>query len=145
VQATLRALTGRRGGFVVTPKQSEGGRQPRVVVPALVTVGALIAVAGYGLAKDRSPSTLNNIAFAALHIAVLLAGAWPALRGAGAHREAPERRRSERADWRRPRRADGRLTPATRPTGGARRPPALGPPRLPGQSIGFAGRSGRRG
>jgi hypothetical protein len=50
-----------------------GGRQPRVVVPALVTVGALIAVVGYGLAKDRSPSTLNNIAFAALHISVLLA------------------------------------------------------------------------
>ena len=60
-----------------------------MVVPALVTVGALIAVVGYGLAKDRSPSTLNNIAFAALHISVLLAGAWPALRGA---REAPARR-----------------------------------------------------
>jgi cellulose synthase (UDP-forming) len=87
VQATLRALTGRHGGFVVTPKQGEGGRQPHVVAPALVTVGALIAVAGYGLAKDRSPSTLNNIAFAALHISVLLAGAWPAL--AGARREAP--------------------------------------------------------
>jgi cellulose synthase (UDP-forming) len=90
VQATLRALTGRRGGFVVTPKQGEGGRQPRVAVPAVVTVGLLIAVAGYGLAKDRSPSTLNNIAFAALHIAVLLAGAWPAL--TGARREAPASR-----------------------------------------------------
>jgi cellulose synthase (UDP-forming) len=90
VQATLRALTGRRGGFVVTPKQGEGGRQPRVVIPALAAVGVLIAVAGYGLAKDRSPSTLNNIAFAGLHITVLLAGAWPALRGAGA--QARERR-----------------------------------------------------
>jgi cellulose synthase (UDP-forming) len=87
VQATLRALAGMRGGFVVTPKQGEGGRQPRVVAPAIVTVGALIAVACYGLAKDRSPSTLNNIAFAALHISVLLAGAWPAL--VGAHRKAP--------------------------------------------------------
>lgn len=74
-----------------------GGRQPRVVVPALVTVGALIAVVGYGLAKDRSPSTLNNIAFAALHISVLLAGAWPALRGAGARQGVPKRRRRERA------------------------------------------------
>jgi cellulose synthase (UDP-forming) len=82
VQATLRALTGRRGGFVVTPKQGEGGRQPRVAMPALATVGLLVAVAAYGLAKDRSPSTLNNIAFAALHISVLLAGAWPALVGA---------------------------------------------------------------
>jgi cellulose synthase (UDP-forming) len=87
VQATLRALSGRRGGFVVTPKQAEGGRQPRVVVPALVTVAVLIAVTVYGLAKDRSPSTLNNIAFAALHISVLTAGAWPALAGAGARRE----------------------------------------------------------
>jgi cellulose synthase (UDP-forming) len=87
VQATLRALAGMRGGFVVTPKQGEGGRQPRVVAPAIVTVGALIAVACYGLAKDRSPSTLNNIAFAALHISVLLAGAWPAL--VGAHGNAP--------------------------------------------------------
>jgi cellulose synthase (UDP-forming) len=118
VQATLRALTGRRGGFVVTPKQGEGGRQPRVVVPALVTVGALIAVAGYGLAKDRSPSTLNNIAFAALHIAVLLAGAWPALRGAGAHSEAAERRRRERAG--------ARQAPARR---------SRGPRRVAGRSV----------
>lgn len=44
------------------------------------------SVAAYGLAKDRSPSTLNNIAFAALHITVLLTGAWPAL--IGARREA---------------------------------------------------------
>jgi cellulose synthase (UDP-forming) len=105
VQATLRALTGRRGGFVVTPKQGEGGRQPRVVVPALVTVGALITVAGYGLAKDRSPSTLNNIAFASLHIGVVLAGAWPALRGA--RREAPA----------------GRERPAVTPTAARRRKP----------------------
>jgi cellulose synthase (UDP-forming) len=103
---------------VVTPKQGEGGRQPRVVVPALVTVGALIAVAGYGLAKDRSPSTLNNIAFAALHIAVLLAGAWPALRGAGAHSEAAERRRRERAG--------ARQAPARR---------SRGPRRVAGRSV----------
>jgi cellulose synthase (UDP-forming) len=57
-------------------------------VPALVTVGVLIAVAAYGLAKDRSPSTLNNIAFAALHVSVLTAGAWPALVGAGRQRPA---------------------------------------------------------
>jgi cellulose synthase (UDP-forming) len=99
VQATLRALTGRRGGFVVTPKQGEGGRQPRVVVPAVVTVGLLIAVAAYGLARDRSPSTLNNIAFAALHVSVLSAGAWPALVGArrGALQRRPERSRGAAA------------------------------------------------
>jgi cellulose synthase (UDP-forming) len=94
VQATLRALVGRRGGFVVTPKEGEAGRQPRVVLPALATAGALIGVAVYGFWKDRSPSTLNNIAFAALHIGVLLSGAWPALRGA---RAGPPARRERRA------------------------------------------------
>jgi cellulose synthase (UDP-forming) len=94
VQATLRAVAGKRGGFVVTPKEGEAGRQPRVVLPALATVAALVAVAGYGLAKDRSPSTLNNIAFAALHIGVLLAGAWPALRGAPSEAPAARERRA---------------------------------------------------
>jgi cellulose synthase (UDP-forming) len=90
---------GMRGGFVVTPKQGEGGRQPRVVVPPLMTVGVLIAVAAYGLARDRSPSTLNNIAFAALHVSVLMAGAWPALVGArrGALQRRPERSRAAAA------------------------------------------------
>ena len=81
VQATLRALSGRHRGFVVTPKEGEGGRQPRAVVPALAAVAVLVGAAFYGLAMDRSPSTLNNVAFAALHVSVLLAGAWPALRG----------------------------------------------------------------
>ena len=34
----------------------------------------------YGLAADRGPATLNNVAFAALHSSVLLIGAVPALR-----------------------------------------------------------------
>ena len=81
MQATFRTILRRRGGFIVTPKQGESARQPRAVLPALVTVAVLAGVAVYGLVKDRSPSTLNNIAFATLHISVLLAGAWPALRG----------------------------------------------------------------
>jgi cellulose synthase (UDP-forming) len=92
VQATLRAVAGRPGGFVVTPKKGASGRQPRTVVPALVAVAGLIAVACYGLARDRSPSTLNNVAFAALHVSVLLAGAWPALRGAARERPVAARR-----------------------------------------------------
>jgi cellulose synthase (UDP-forming) len=80
VQATFRTLLRRPGGFIVTPKQGESARQPRAVLPALVTVAVLTGVAVYGIVKDRSPSTLNNVAFATLHISVLLAGAWPALR-----------------------------------------------------------------
>lgn len=81
VQATLRTLLRRGGGFVVTPKQGDAGRQPRAVLPTLVLVAVLLGVATYGLVHDRSPSTLNNVAFAALHISVLVAGAWTALRG----------------------------------------------------------------
>jgi cellulose synthase (UDP-forming) len=73
-------LLGRRGGFVVTPKEGAAGRQPRAVVPALVAIATLSAVAAYGLQRDRDPATLNNVAFATLHIAVLLSGVWPALR-----------------------------------------------------------------
>jgi cellulose synthase (UDP-forming) len=50
------------------------------VWPALAAAALLAAVAVFGLLRDREPSTLNNVAFAALHLSVLLAGAWPALR-----------------------------------------------------------------
>jgi len=80
VQSTVLTLLGRRGGFVVTPKEGVVGRQPRAVAPALVAVAVLGAVAAYGLLRDRDPATLNNVAFAGLHIVVLLAGVMPALR-----------------------------------------------------------------
>jgi cellulose synthase (UDP-forming) len=80
VQATLLALLGRRGGFVVTPKEGVRERQPRAVAPALLAIAALTAVAAYGLARDRDPATLNNVAFAVMHVWVLLAGVAPALR-----------------------------------------------------------------
>jgi cellulose synthase (UDP-forming) len=80
VQSTVLALLGRRGGFVVTPKEGARGRQPRAVAPALAAIAVLSAIAAYGLLRDRDPATLNNVAFAALHIAVLLSGVAPALR-----------------------------------------------------------------
>jgi len=80
VQSTVLALLGRRGGFVVTPKEGASGRQPRAVAPALATIAVLCAIAGYGLLRDHDPATLNNVAFAALHVCVLLAGVTPALR-----------------------------------------------------------------
>jgi cellulose synthase (UDP-forming) len=81
VSATVSALLGRRKGFVVTPKVGRAGRQMRVVVPALLALVLLVATALYGLAISHSPSTLNNVAFAGLHICVLLVGVWPALAG----------------------------------------------------------------
>jgi cellulose synthase (UDP-forming) len=80
VQSSVLTLLGRRGGFVVTPKEGVAGPQPRAVAPALAAIVVLLAVAGYGLLRDRSPATLNNVAFASLHVAVLLSGVWPALR-----------------------------------------------------------------
>jgi cellulose synthase (UDP-forming) len=79
IQATLFAITGRRGRFVVTPKRGEQKRQLRPIWPALAMLAALIGAAAYGLAHSHSPATLNNVAFAALHITVLLAGVWGAL------------------------------------------------------------------
>jgi cellulose synthase (UDP-forming) len=79
--ATVSLLLGRRKGFVVTPKVGESGRQVRVVLPALVALSVLVAAAVDGLVANHSPSTLNNVAFAALHITVLLVGMWPALAG----------------------------------------------------------------
>jgi cellulose synthase (UDP-forming) len=80
VQSTVLTPLGRRGGFVVTPKQGVAGPQPRAVAPTIVAVAVLAAVAAYGLLRDRDPATLNNVSFAALHVVVLLAGILPALR-----------------------------------------------------------------
>jgi cellulose synthase (UDP-forming) len=80
VQSSVLALLGRRGRFVVTPKEGAHGRQPRAVAPALAVLAVLVGVAAYGLARDQEPATLNNVAFAALHVCVLLTGVLPALR-----------------------------------------------------------------
>jgi cellulose synthase (UDP-forming) len=80
VQSTVLAALGRRGGFVVTPKEGARERQPGAVAPALAAAAVLAGVGAYGLLRDRDPATLNNVAFAALHVVVLLAGVSPALR-----------------------------------------------------------------
>ena len=81
ISATLSTLLRRRKGFVVTPKVGRSGRQIRVVLPALVAMAVLVGAALDGLVGSQSPATLNNVAFASLHISVLLAGMWPALAG----------------------------------------------------------------
>ena len=79
VHASVKTVLGRPGRFVVTPKQGERGPQPSTVVVPLLAVALLGAVAVGGLVVSRSPATLNNVAFAVLHISVLLAGARHAL------------------------------------------------------------------
>ena len=45
-----------------------------------LAIAVLCAMVVYGLQRDRDPATLNNVAFAGLHVAVLTAGVMPALR-----------------------------------------------------------------
>jgi cellulose synthase (UDP-forming) len=80
IHASLRALFRRRGSFVVTPKSGAASRQPRAVIPALLAIAVLAATAVFGLIRDQSAGTLNNAAFALMHVCVLSAGALPALR-----------------------------------------------------------------
>lgn len=94
IHASLRCLRRAPGRFVVTPKHGADGPQPRAVMPALVAMAALVGVGMIGLAQGTSPATLNNVAFAGLHVVVLANGVRPALRwraraaGAGAGADA---------------------------------------------------------
>ena len=88
IQATVLTLLGRRGRFVVTPKTASRERQLRPVWPALAMIVALVGVSIAGLAMSLSPATLNNVAFAFLHVAVLTVGVGGALPPAAAAPEA---------------------------------------------------------
>lgn len=94
VHASVRTMLRRPGRFIVTPKESAGTRQPEAVAPVLAVIGVLMATAVIGLWRDQSAATLNNVAFALLHVAVLVVGAWPALRGADARAVDATTRRS---------------------------------------------------
>jgi cellulose synthase (UDP-forming) len=74
VDATVRVLRGRPGRFVVTPKRGSGGVQLRAVWPSVVAMGVLVSAAVVGLIADRSPGTLNNVAFVGVHVVVLATG-----------------------------------------------------------------------
>ena len=71
VHATWRVVARRTGSFVVTPKQGESGRQLRPALPTLVAIAVLVGAAVYGLVHARDAATLNNVAFAALHVVIL--------------------------------------------------------------------------
>ncbi|MGH2956939.1 MAG: glycosyl hydrolase family 8 [Solirubrobacterales bacterium] len=80
VQAAFNSLLRRPARFVVTPKHGTVSRQPRAVAPALLAIAVLIGAAAYGLSRSHGAATLNNVAFASLHAAVLLSAVIPALR-----------------------------------------------------------------
>ncbi|CAN5392503.1 hypothetical protein BH10ACT3_BH10ACT3_11880 [soil metagenome] len=79
IRASLLTLARRRGRFVVTPKRGASGRQFRPIGATLVAGAILMLAIVWGLVGDQSPGTLNNIAFAAIHVAILTAGVLPAL------------------------------------------------------------------
>jgi cellulose synthase (UDP-forming) len=91
VQASARAALRRAAKFVVTPKQGAAERQPRAAAPTLAAICVLVAVSAFGLARDRSPATLNNVAFAMLHVTVLASGAWYAFTVRRGRRHGEER------------------------------------------------------
>jgi cellulose synthase (UDP-forming) len=80
VAATFAVLLRRRGRFVVTPKSGTGERQPLAVWPTLLAILVLAGAAAYGLAHSRGPAMFNNVAFAAVHLSILLTGIAPAFR-----------------------------------------------------------------
>jgi cellulose synthase (UDP-forming) len=85
IVATLLTVSGRKGSFKVTPKEGAEGRQPGAVWPGLTVVLLLAGAATYGLTTAFGPATVNNAAFALLHLGVVASGIMPALR-----RAAPE-------------------------------------------------------
>jgi cellulose synthase (UDP-forming) len=111
ILASLAALTRRAGRFVVTPKQGAGARQPFAAAPTLLTVAALLVGSAWGLIHQRSPSTLNNVAFALLHVTVLASGArWALMRNGGQEAE-PEPARDPEPSTARPSELLGHIWP----------------------------------
>jgi cellulose synthase (UDP-forming) len=84
ILASLAVLARRAGRFVVTPKQGARRAQPLAMAPTLLAIGVLLAASIWGFVHQRSPSTLNNVAFALLHVTVLASGArWALMRDGG--------------------------------------------------------------
>jgi cellulose synthase (UDP-forming) len=81
IVSTLFVLLRRKGRFVVTAKRGRAEAQPTTVIPALAVVGVLGFSIAWALARTLTAATVNNVAFAVLHLSVLLIGAWPALVG----------------------------------------------------------------
>jgi cellulose synthase (UDP-forming) len=84
IAATVTTLLRRRGRFVVTPKTGRSSPQLGAVWPTLVALAGLAAAIGWGATRSLSAAMLNNVAFALVHLTILLVGASTAFRGARA-------------------------------------------------------------
>jgi cellulose synthase (UDP-forming) len=74
VHASSKAVLRRPSRFVVTPKTATSDRQWRAAGPPLAVVALLLIAVVFGLTQDRDSATLNNVAFALFHIAVISHG-----------------------------------------------------------------------
>jgi cellulose synthase (UDP-forming) len=74
IHASCKALFRRPSRFVVTPKDGSGDRQWRAAAPTLGVLGVLALTIVVGLLRDTSAGTLNNVALALFHMAVLAHG-----------------------------------------------------------------------
>jgi len=92
IYASVASVLRRRGRFVVTPKQGASGVQLRPVAPTLLVIAALLAAAVAGLLGGRDAATLNNVAFALVHVCILGHGVAAALLPAYVRRTAIEAR-----------------------------------------------------
>ncbi|MGH2927862.1 MAG: glycosyltransferase family 2 protein, partial [Solirubrobacteraceae bacterium] len=81
IVSTILVVLRRTGRFVVTAKHGKKGAQPRAALPSLLAIGALVGAIAFAFSGRLSASTLNNVAFAALHVSVLAVGSWAALVG----------------------------------------------------------------
>jgi cellulose synthase (UDP-forming) len=79
VHASCKALFRRPSRFVVTPKNGDTDRQWGAAAPTLAMLALLTSAVVVGLARDRSPATLNNVAFALFHVVVLTHGVMTAV------------------------------------------------------------------
>jgi cellulose synthase (UDP-forming) len=94
IVSTFFVLSRRKGRFVVTAKRGRAEAQPTTVIPALAVMAVLLVAIAYAMARTLTAGTVNNVAFAVLHLSVLVVGVWPALAG----RRAVSARVDEEAD-----------------------------------------------
>jgi len=74
LHATWQVLRRQSRGFVVTPKSGDTSRQLGPAAPTLAVIAVLVGAAAFGLLRSQDAATLNNVAFAGLHITILFHG-----------------------------------------------------------------------
>ena len=125
IRALSDVLLRRPLAFAVTPKRRVRRRQLRSIAPSIAFAVLLVASIVIGLAKDRDAATVNNAAFAGIHLVVLAFGMWPAF----VRRRRPQRARTSTVGDS----AAARLAVASEADGSDKDPPRTGPERTGSQ------------